>query len=143
MSPGVVITDRVTQDDIVLYTPVSPDQVIVRDDQDVLVVDRIGPRGPQGDPGVGEQGLQGVTGEAGPPGKPGEQGLPGELSVYRHVQLMPTRLWDVHYTVSTLYPKVNVILSDGSTAEGDVAYLAPGHLTISFSAAVSGEASIA
>lgn len=142
-SSGIIITDSRTSDDIVLITPVPASRIVSDDEQDILVVDRVGPQGPVGP--TGERGERGQTGEPGPTGErgaTGEPGLPGELVVYRHVQLTPARVWDIHYTLSSRYPKAGVILSDGTAAEADVSYLDAGHLTISFSAAVSGEANL-
>lgn len=125
----------------IIITPLPASQVFTENDPDVLVVDRAGPAGPKGSPGpAGPVGQRGEVGEPGAPGERGEQGLPGEVAVHRHVQLAPEKLWDVSFELSSRFPKVNVVLSDGTLAEGDISYLGAGHLTIRFSAAVSGEA---
>lgn len=133
---GVVLTDDPIQSVVISTAPAS--QLLTDTEQDVLVVDRIGPQGPPGD--TGQRGPAGPQGEAGPVGPIGPQGQAGEQLYYRHVQYAPSPSWDVTYELSNPFPRVGVILSDGSNAEGDITYLGAGHLTIFFSAAVSGEA---
>ena len=60
-------------------------------------------------------------------------------STYRHVQTAPAAIWSINHNLDK-YPSVTVKDSAGTTVTGEVVYDDPDNLTITFSAAFSGEA---
>lgn len=116
-----------------------------------------GATGSTGPTGVtGPQGLTGLTGATGATGVEGvsayqlwlESGNTGSIEdflanfqsgIYRHVQMTPATVWNIHHSLGR-YAAVTVVDSAGTTVEGDVAYVSTSEVTISFSAAFSGEA---
>lgn len=112
--------------------------------------------------GSGPSGATGPVGQAGATGAPGATGAEGvsayqlwldagnagtiddflanfQSGIYRHVQMTPASVWNIHHTLGR-YAAVTVVDSAGSMVEGDVAYVSTSEVTISFSAAFSGEA---
>lgn len=143
MTETVILDNGDATTTVVTPTP-QPD--IILDEQDsrpefaenvpeIFVIDKIGPRGEPGPIGA-----TGSTGPAGPQGVKGNPGLDGTGVSYRFVQMTPAMQWDVTHNLTKAYPEVSVILSDGSRVEADVEFVDSLHLTILFTAAVSGEA---
>lgn len=122
-----------------------------------------GPAGSTGPPGAsgpsgatGPEGASGATGATGATGVEGvsayqlwlDAGNTGSINdflsqfqsgIYRYVQMTPSSFWDIHHTLGR-YAAVTVVDSAGTMVEGDVAYVSTSQVTISFSAAFSGEA---
>lgn len=113
-----------------------------------------GPSGATGTPGpAGQTGPSGSAGVAGPEGPSaydawiaaGNTGTITEFvasfgaNYYRHVEMTPSQTWLVHHNLNR-YAAVTVVDSAGSVVVGDVAYLSPNDVSISFSAAFAGEA---
>lgn len=159
MVDRIVVTDPRTGQ---IITTIHPTQVIldaknssaqiVEEDRDILVVES---RGPQGE--RGPVGPEGRVGPAGPPGERAkslydiwlEQGNPDDPALffqtvhsvgYRFVQLTPATVWYVEHPLQTGMPSVSLVDSNGEEMYGDVAYLPPHNLTISFTTPVAGEA---
>lgn len=145
----VVTTPKV---DRVVLDQHNANATIIENDPDILVIESKGPRGEPGGPGPA-----GPAGEAGPQGKAAkslydiwlEAGNPDDPDIffqsvgrvgYRYVQVMPAEVWYVTHPLETGMPAVSLVDSAGEEMYGDVAYLPPHQLTISFTAPVAGEA---
>lgn len=76
---------------------------------------------------------------AGPAGKDGLNGTPGQTFVYD--QSIASDVWSIPHNLG-VYPAVTVIDSAGSLIEGDVRYDNNNHVTLMFSAAFAGIASL-
>lgn len=125
-----------------------------------------GPAGPAGTPGesgaTGPEGATGATGATGPSGATGSTGPEGASAYdawlqagnvgsvedfvrtftknhYRHVQMTPETVWNIHHTLDR-YASVTVVDSGGTQVEGDVQYVSRSEVTIAFSAPFAGEA---
>lgn len=131
---GHAVVTQVRENRVVLDETTSRPE-FTENDPDIYVLTKTGPRGPQGEPGG-----PGVDGPPGPQGERGVPGLTGPGLFDRWVQLTPAMEWHVEHNLNKAFPEVRVILSDGSTVEADVGFVDATHLTISFTAAVSGEA---
>jgi hypothetical protein len=83
-------------------------------------------------------GLQGPAGPQGPAGLPGVSPTGADLH-YTHVQGSASAIWVVAHGLGKR-PSVTVVDSAGDPVEGTVAYADANNLTITFSAAFSGEA---
>jgi hypothetical protein len=83
----------------------------------------------------------GITGPAGPEGPPGPQGTPGVAAIDPFVwnQDVPAAVWRIPHNLNT-YPLVTVVDSANQMVFGDIAYLDPNVLQISFGSAFSGVA---
>lgn len=119
---------------------------------------------------TGASGVAGPTGASGPTGPTGADGLNGldgqdgesaydawiaagnvgtiddfvasfaaATNYYRYIQGAPQAVWHVTHPLHR-YPAVTVVDSAGSVVEGDLSYVSPTELTISFTAGFSGEA---
>lgn len=122
-----------------------------------------GPSGPAGQAGrAGQTGASGVVGASGATGAQGQSAFEAWLALgnvgtisdfiaslggsgtvtaqyFRWVQGTPEQAWHVTHTLNRPV-SVDVIDSAGTVVEGDVTYLSPTQLTISFSAPFAGEA---
>lgn len=122
-----------------------------------------GPAGSTGSPGPsGPSGASGPDGQSGPPGPSGATGAVGPSAYeawlaagnsgsidefiatfgsqyYRYVQGTPAQTWDIHHPLNR-YVAVSVVDSAGSLVEGDITYVSPTQLSISFSSPFAGEA---
>lgn len=124
----------------------EPDKITVREpvSGEIIVVRDVTARGPAGTPGAtGPQGPQGITGPIGPQGEPGEN----TVSYYRHVQGVPSSVWEVNHNLGYYPGGIVVRDSSGGLHEGLVEYLDINNITISFfvaglPASFSGEADI-
>ena len=63
----------------------------------------------------------------------------GQDRTYRHVQIVATETWVIFHNLDK-YPSVNVVDSSGEEVIGDLRYDSRNQITLSFSAAISGEA---
>ena len=86
---------------------------------------------------------------------PGRQGLPGSVAgtlpytsitnapslSYLYQQSQPAALWDITHNLG-YYPAVTVMDSAGSVVLGDTQHVSATRLTLTFSAAFSGQASL-
>ena len=86
---------------------------------------------------------------------PGPQGLPGTVAgslpyanitgtpslSYLYPQSQPSALWDITHALG-YYPAVTAMDSAGSVVQGDIQHLSANRLTLTFSAAFSGQASL-
>lgn len=86
---------------------------------------------------------------------PGPQGLPGNVAgtlpytsitgtpslSYLYLQSQPSAFWDITHSLG-YYPAVTAMDSAGSVVQGDIQHLSANHLTLTFSAAFSGQASL-
>ena len=86
---------------------------------------------------------------------PGPRGLPGSVAgtlpytsitgvpalAYLYPQATPSAFWDVTHALG-YYPAVTVMDSAGSVVQGDIQHLSANRLTLTFSAAFSGQASL-
>lgn len=124
-------------------------------DPEILIIETRGPRGEPGIPGpAGAPGVAGAPGTEGPQAKSLwdiwlEAGNPNDPAMffqqvggvgYRFVQGTPATEWHITHPLQTGMPAVSLVDSNGEEMYGDVAYLPPHNLTISFSAPVAGEA---
>lgn len=77
----------------------------------------------------------------GPQGIQGEQGVPGTGGDVNYVftQGVPSAVWVITHNLGK-YCSVAVVDSANTTCEGSIQYNSPNQLTITFSAAFSGEA---
>jgi hypothetical protein len=91
-----------------------------------IIVPERGPQGPQGDPG--------------PQGPQGPAGSGGDLQLVWN-QMIPADTWEIEHNLNK-YPSVTVIDSAGTQVEGDVTYIDTNNLTINFSSAFAGKASL-
>lgn len=64
----------------------------------------------------------------------------GGASAYTHVQSTPAAEWTVNHALGFYPGGVTVIDSAGTTVEGDIAYIDPSTLTLTFAAAFAGTA---
>lgn len=69
----------------------------------------------------------------------GKPEISGEDKTYRHVQVIAVDTWIVAHNMAK-HPTVAIVDSSGALVVGDVRYTGLNTLTITFSAAVSGEA---
>lgn len=93
-----------------------------------------GARGP-----TGAQGPQGPIGPQGPPGTGGGGGETGTLA-YRHVQASAATTWTITHDLG-FYPNITVVDSVAQEIfPGNVEYLTPTTVRLTFSSAVGGEA---
>ena len=107
----------------------------------------VGPAGPQGDPGPAvaqgdpvPAGEQGDPGPQGDPGAIGPQGAVGPVApTFVFAQAIASASWDIVHNLGR-FPTVATIDSTGRQVEGDVVYLSPNELTVSFTAAFAGAA---
>jgi hypothetical protein len=88
---------------------------------------QVTPSGPKGDDG--EQGEQGIQGPA---------GKDGDLR-YEHNQMTPSADWIIDHMMGVM-PHVIVVDSAGDTVWGDVRYVSPNRITITFGGAFAGMA---
>jgi hypothetical protein len=84
-----------------------------------------------------------IEGPPGPPGPTGPQGPPGpagEMGAYRHVQATAATVWSITHALA-FRPNVTAVDSTGREIwPGDVDYPSATTVTLTFSAAVGGEA---
>ena len=74
----------------------------------------------------------------------GEQGPPGAAGSDKNLvfnQAIPAAVWTINHNLNK-FPSVTVIDSSGRVVEGDVQYQDVDNLTIAFSSAFSGDASL-
>lgn len=96
----------------------------------------------QNSTGAGLEGPPGPTGPAGPPGPPGPAGSgTGGGGEYVHSQMVAATTWSITHNLGT-YPAVVVIDSAGTEQSGDVTYTDMNHLTIHFTGAFAGTATL-
>jgi hypothetical protein len=92
-----------------------------------VVAGVIGPQGPVGEQGpVGDQGPVGVQG-------------PGGVNIFTYTQDQPSAQWTINHNLG-LYLPVVVLDTSGDFVEGDVVYVDPNTIVITFSAPFSGVA---
>lgn len=74
-------------------------------------------------------------------GPRGPQGLPGELitGAYEHHQDAPLLVWNIEHNLGT-FPSVAIIDSNNDQVYGDIKYVNPNALTITFASTFSGVA---
>lgn len=81
-----------------------------------------------------------LAGPEGPAGPQGPMGIVDELFKYEHSQDLASTLWTIPHDLNG-YPQVTAVeTATGDIIEGDITYVSPNTLTISFSSAVSGKA---
>lgn len=86
--------------------------------------------------------LPGPTGPQGPQGLEGPQGIPGPpIPDYIHTQIAASKVWEITHSLNK-YPTVTIIDSGGTIVIGEVVYIDQNRVTVSFSAAMSGTASL-
>lgn len=70
-------------------------------------------------------------------------GVPNQLPkiAYKHTQLASSNLWTINHNLN-FFPNVTVFDSAGSMVEGSVTHTDNRHLTVAFSAAISGYAAL-
>lgn len=122
-----------------------------------------GPSGPEGGPGPsGASGPSGPAGSTGPAGASGPTGVQGPsaydvwlaagntgtvndfvasfgANYFRYIQPSASAFWDIVHTLNR-YVAVSVVDSAGTLVEGDISYVSPSEVTISFSSPFAGEA---
>lgn len=85
-------------------------------------------------------GLPGPPGPPGPVGPAGPEGPPGGgVDSYRHVQSSGSTTWVINHGLS-FRPNVSVVDSTGQEIIPEISYTSPTVVTLTFSAAVGGEA---
>lgn len=60
---------------------------------------------------------------------------------YRHVQGIPSKVWEIHHTLSK-YPSVTVTDTAGTIVEGQIEYISDSIIKVSFAAPFSGKAEL-
>lgn len=80
----------------------------------------------------GARGVQGIQGVQGPIG-------PTPVIAYRYSQGVPASVWNIVHNLN-FYPNITVEDSAGNIVEGEIDYLDPNTVQLSFSAAFSGYA---
>ena len=101
-----------------------------------------GPPGPTGPSGSGGGGSTGATGATGPVGATGSAGATGAAGgTYQHIQATPSASWHVIHNLG-FRPAVSAFDSTDRQVEGDVTHNSADDLTITFSAALGGEADL-
>ena len=78
-----------------------------------------------------------TNGAPGAPGPPGEDGE--DDAHYIHDQIMSSSNWSITHNLNK-YPSVVVVDSAGSMVVGDITFITPNQITISFTGAFSGKA---
>jgi hypothetical protein len=92
----------------------------------------------------GVQGEKGDPGEKGDKGDKGDTGAPGATTGdvhYDHVQGTAEEVWHITHNLGK-YPSVTVLDSAGSEVEGQVDHIDTNSLTVTFTGAMSGNASL-
>ena len=86
--------------------------------------------------------LPGPTGPQGAQGLEGPQGVPGpSIPDYIHNQIAASKTWEITHSLNK-YPTVTVVDSGGSIVYGEVVYVDQNRVLVTFSAMMSGTASL-
>lgn len=126
-TPALTIVIEETDNTVIVEIPGATSTV------EVEVPGPVGPMGPEGPEGPkGDRGERGIDGGA-------IQGT-GDLH-YIHIQSLASDTWAVEHNLGK-YPSVTVLDSALSQVEGDVNYTDNSSLTIQFTAAFSGTATL-
>lgn len=81
---------------------------------------------------------KGDKGDKGDTGLTGVAGADGDIN-YTHNQSVPSTVWTINHNLSK-YPSVSIVDSAGSLVIGDVLYITPSTVTVTFSSGFSGKA---
>ena len=87
---------------------------------------------------IGIQGPSGPPGATGPQGIQGPQGISGDAH-YVHTQSVASAVWTITHSLGK-YPSATVVDSADSEVIGDMEYISPNTITITFSGAFGGKA---
>jgi len=89
-----------------------------------------------------QESIPGATGPQGIPGIDGPQGIPGadgNSLTFNYSQIAPSALWYIEHNLGKR-PSVTIVDSGGSVVIGGIQYIDNNNITITFSAAFSGNA---